>query len=46
MNITSNNIHEEGLCALANALKSNVGLKSIYIWGNVLEEKACIVCNI
>ncbi|ELU16968.1 hypothetical protein CAPTEDRAFT_151888 [Capitella teleta] len=40
--ITSNEIRAKGLCALANALQMNSTLDNIYIWGNCLEEPACI----
>ncbi|XP_032228852.1 leucine-rich repeat-containing protein 34 [Nematostella vectensis] len=39
--LCNNNIASQGLCALAKSMKSNVGLTSIYIWGNHLEEPAC-----
>lgn len=40
--VTSNNIGSKGLCALADAMKTNTTLTSIHIWGNKLEEPACI----
>ncbi|KAM3932436.1 leucine-rich repeat-containing protein 34 [Leptodactylus fuscus] len=40
--IVSNNITGQGLKHLANAVKSNSGLEYIYIWGNVLDEDACV----
>lgn len=40
--VTSNNIGSKGLCALADSLKMNRTLTSIYIWGNKLEEPAAI----
>ena len=43
LSIKSNNISGEGLCAIADCLKYNSTLNKIYIWGNNLEESACIV---
>ncbi|XP_060073757.1 leucine-rich repeat-containing protein 34-like [Ylistrum balloti] len=40
--VASNNIGNKGLCALADAMKTNTTLSSIFIWGNTLEEPACI----
>ncbi|XP_071998950.1 leucine-rich repeat-containing protein 34 isoform X1 [Engystomops pustulosus] len=40
--IVSNNITGQGLKALAAATKQNKGLEYIYIWGNVLDEDACM----
>ncbi|XP_069831337.1 leucine-rich repeat-containing protein 34 isoform X2 [Dendropsophus ebraccatus] len=40
--IGSNNITGQGLKALADAVKVNKGLEYIYIWGNVLDEEACL----
>ncbi|XP_056421105.1 leucine-rich repeat-containing protein 34 isoform X2 [Hyla sarda] len=40
--IVSNNITGQGLKALAAAIKVNKGLEYIYIWGNVLDEDACL----
>ncbi|XP_076086735.1 leucine-rich repeat-containing protein 34-like isoform X1 [Mytilus galloprovincialis] len=40
--VTSNNIGSKGLCALADAMKTNTTLTNIYIWGNKLEEPAAI----
>ena len=31
------------MCALAEALKYNSVLSHVYIWGNILDESACIV---
>lgn len=43
--VVSNNIRGKGLCALADIMKVNSSLVSLFIWGNVLEESACIVSN-
>ncbi|XP_064599186.1 leucine-rich repeat-containing protein 34-like [Liolophura sinensis] len=40
--VVSNNIRGKGLCALADIMKVNSSLVSLFIWGNVLEESACI----
>nr|ADF32021.1 leucine rich repeat only protein 3 [Azumapecten farreri] len=40
--VASNNIGNKGLCASADAMKTNTTLTSIFIWGNMLEEPACI----
>ncbi|XP_021368730.1 leucine-rich repeat-containing protein 34-like isoform X1 [Mizuhopecten yessoensis] len=40
--VASNGIGNKGLCALADAMKTNTTLTSIFIWGNKLEEPACI----
>lgn len=40
--VTTNNIGSKGLCALADAMKTNTTLTNIYIWGNKLEEPAAI----
>ncbi|KAG8581186.1 hypothetical protein GDO81_007582 [Engystomops pustulosus] len=40
--IVSNNITGQGLKTLAAATKQNKGLEYIYIWGNVLDEDACM----
>lgn len=45
LSIKHNNIHSEGLCAFADSMKYNSTLSHIYIWGNHLEEPACIVIN-
>ncbi|CAF0994160.1 unnamed protein product [Brachionus calyciflorus] len=42
LSIKSNNIGAEGLCALAECLNHNTSLTHVYIWGNNLEEPACI----
>ncbi|KAK3718437.1 hypothetical protein QZH41_014431 [Actinostola sp. cb2023] len=39
--LCSNMIGSQGLCAVAKAMKVNVGLHSLYIWGNAPEEPAC-----
>ncbi|XP_077998347.1 leucine-rich repeat-containing protein 34-like isoform X1 [Glandiceps talaboti] len=43
--ITSNQIRGKGLCAIAKAMKSNISLTNIYIWGNALETPACVAFN-
>jgi hypothetical protein len=43
--VTTNNIGSKGLCALADAMKTNTTLTNIYIWGNKLEEPAAIVSS-
>lgn len=40
--IVYNNIGSAGLCAIADAMKTNSTLTNVYIWGNRLEEPACI----
>ena len=39
--INNNHITETGLCALAAALRMNITLTNIYIWGNDLRNTAC-----
>ncbi|KAM7390063.1 hypothetical protein PAMA_008301 [Pampus argenteus] len=41
LSVSRNNIRTEGLLSLAHALKANVPLTHIYIWGNHLEEPVC-----
>ncbi|XP_072035842.1 leucine-rich repeat-containing protein 34-like [Amphiura filiformis] len=43
--ITSNNIKGAGLCAIAKCMHSNETLTAVYIWGNHLEEPACVAFN-
>lgn len=43
LSLKYNNIRSEGLCAMFEALEYNTSLKNFFIWGNHLEEKACIV---
>lgn len=44
LSIKYNRINAEGLCALFKALESvNKTLTHVFIWGNNLEELACIV---
>ena len=43
LSIKYNNIHSEGLCSFADTMKYNSTLSHIFIWGNHLEEPACIV---
>ncbi|KAM9316526.1 leucine-rich repeat-containing protein 34 [Gastrophryne carolinensis] len=40
--IVSNNITGKGLKHLAAAIQANINLKYIYIWGNILDEDACV----
>ncbi|XP_046343701.2 leucine-rich repeat-containing protein 34-like isoform X1 [Haliotis rufescens] len=40
--IVSNNIASKGLCAIADSMKTNTSLSKVFIWGNKLEEPACI----
>jgi len=40
--VPSNNISGRGLCAIAKSLEINSTLDRVYIWGNKLEESACI----
>ncbi|XP_071944428.1 leucine-rich repeat-containing protein 34-like isoform X2 [Antedon mediterranea] len=40
--ITSNNIQGAGLVAIAKSMHSNPSLESVFIWGNKLEEPACV----
>ncbi len=43
LSIRYNNIRADGLCAIADSLNYNRSLTHIFIWGNHLEELACIV---
>jgi len=45
LSVKYNNIRAEGLCALADFLHYNKTLTHIFIWGNHLEEPACIAFN-
>ncbi|XP_040205256.1 leucine-rich repeat-containing protein 34 [Rana temporaria] len=40
--VLSNNITGQGLKVLAAAIQANTSLEYIYIWGNVLDEAACV----
>ncbi|NXN33935.1 LRC34 protein, partial [Nycticryphes semicollaris] len=42
LSVVSNNISGKGLAALAGAMKTNMELSYIYIWGNKFDEAACI----
>jgi len=44
LDIRSNNIKGDGLCSLADAIKFNSALNELFLWGNVNEERACLVC--
>ena len=46
LDIRSNNIKGDGLCSLADAVKFNSALMELFIWGNVNEERACLVSEI
>ena len=43
LDIRSNNIKGDGLCSIADAVKFNSALTELFIWGNVHEERACLV---
>ncbi|XP_070560635.1 leucine-rich repeat-containing protein 34-like isoform X2 [Ptychodera flava] len=43
--ITSNQIRGPGLCAIAKAMKTNISMTNVYIWGNDLETPACVAFN-
>ena len=43
LSIKYNNIRSEGLCAIIDSLRTNKTITHLYIWGNHLEEPACIV---
>ncbi|XP_033644830.1 leucine-rich repeat-containing protein 34-like isoform X1 [Asterias rubens] len=43
--ITSNNIEAAGLCAIARSMNTNTTLTSVFIWGNHLQELACVAFN-
>ncbi|XP_048362948.1 leucine-rich repeat-containing protein 34 isoform X2 [Sphaerodactylus townsendi] len=40
--VTNNNITGKGLVALSEAMKTNPVLSYIYIWGNKIDESACV----
>ncbi|XP_078265955.1 leucine-rich repeat-containing protein 34 isoform X2 [Rhinoraja longicauda] len=42
LSVTRNSITGIGLVAFANILKSNTTLRNVYIWGNELDDAACI----
>ncbi|XP_042737013.1 leucine-rich repeat-containing protein 34 isoform X5 [Lagopus leucura] len=42
LSVVSNNISGKGLAALSQAMKINVELSYIYIWGNNFDEAACM----
>jgi hypothetical protein len=46
LDIRSNNIKGDGLCSIADAVKFNSALTELFIWGNVNEERACLVSRI
>ncbi|KFP23990.1 Leucine-rich repeat-containing protein 34, partial [Colius striatus] len=41
LSVVSNNISGKGLVALSDAMKTNMELSCIYIWGNKFDEAAC-----
>jgi Ran GTPase-activating protein (RanGAP) involved in mRNA processing and transport len=43
LSIRYNNVRGEGLCAIADSLNYNRTLTHVFVWGNHLEENACIV---
>ncbi|XP_078616720.1 leucine-rich repeat-containing protein 34-like [Branchiostoma floridae x Branchiostoma japonicum] len=43
--LTHNCIRGNGLVAVADAMKTNSTLYSVFIWGNELEESACVAFN-
>ncbi|XP_054242077.1 leucine-rich repeat-containing protein 34 [Indicator indicator] len=42
LSVVSNGLSGKGLVALANAMKTNMELSYIYIWGNKLDEATCV----
>nr|XP_056706144.1 leucine-rich repeat-containing protein 34 [Euleptes europaea] len=42
LGVTNNNIAGQGLVALAEAMRTNQVLSYIYIWGNKIDEPACV----
>ncbi|XP_021250272.1 leucine-rich repeat-containing protein 34 isoform X5 [Numida meleagris] len=42
LSVVSNNISGKGLVALSQSMKINMELSYIYIWGNNLDEAACV----
>ncbi|KAF1408187.1 Leucine-rich repeat-containing protein 34, partial [Spheniscus humboldti] len=42
LSVVSNNISGKGLVALSDAMKTNMDLSYIYIWGNKFDEAACM----
>ncbi len=47
LSVCFNSLGDEGVCALAGALKTNTTLTRVAIWGNNLGEPSCNVseCN-
>jgi hypothetical protein len=43
LDIRSNNIKGDGICSIADAVKFNSALTELFLWGNVNEERACLV---
>ncbi|CAF1617467.1 unnamed protein product, partial [Didymodactylos carnosus] len=42
LDIRSNNIKGDGLCSIADAIKFNSALTELFVWGNIMEERACL----
>ncbi|NXF67209.1 LRC34 protein, partial [Ciccaba nigrolineata] len=42
LSVVSNNISGKGLVALSSAMKTNIELSYIYIWGNKFDEATCV----
>ncbi|XP_010005197.1 PREDICTED: leucine-rich repeat-containing protein 34 [Chaetura pelagica] len=42
LSVVSNNIGGKGLVALSRAMKTNMELSNIYIWGNKFDEATCV----
>ncbi|NWR63719.1 LRC34 protein, partial [Bucorvus abyssinicus] len=42
LSVVSNNISGKGLLALSDAMKTNMELSCIYIWGNKFDEATCM----
>ncbi|NXN90969.1 LRC34 protein, partial [Rhinopomastus cyanomelas] len=42
LSVVSNNIGGKGLVALSDAMKTNMELSYIYIWGNTFDEATCM----
>ncbi|XP_026710505.1 leucine-rich repeat-containing protein 34 isoform X3 [Athene cunicularia] len=42
LSVVSNNISGKGLVALSSAMKSNIELSYIYIWGNKFDAATCV----
>ncbi|NXS68654.1 LRC34 protein, partial [Pandion haliaetus] len=42
LSVVSNNVSGKGLVALSDAMKTNMELSYIYIWGNKFDEATCV----